>query len=39
MKSTIKLHERSYQEKHYPISKQVVYDKTIEKLATTSCFD
>ena len=39
MKSKFKLHERSYLEKHYPISKQVFYDKTVEKLATASCFD
>ena len=35
----LKLHERSCWEKHYPISEQVFYDKTIEKLTTTSCFD
>ena len=39
MKAKFKLHERSYWEKHYPISKQVFYDKTVEKLTTPSCFD
>ena len=39
MQSKFKLHERSCWEKHYPISEQVFYDKTIEKLTTASCFD
>ena len=39
MKSKLKLHERYYGEKHHPISKQMFYNKTIEKLATADCFD
>ena len=27
------------EKKHYPISEQVFYDRTVEKLTTISCFD